>query len=33
MKDQKVGKIIVNIFWEEIVPGKTNGLNDMPYET
>ena len=33
MKNQKVGKIIVNIFWEEIVPGKTNGLNDMPYET
>jgi Ca2+-binding EF-hand superfamily protein len=33
MKNQKVGKIIVNIFWEEIVAGKTNGLNDMPYET
>jgi len=32
MKNQNVGKIIVNIFWEEIVPGKNTGLNDMPYE-
>ena len=33
MKNQNVGKIIVNIFWEEIVPGRNTGLNDMPYET
>jgi len=33
MKNQKVGILVVNIFWEEINAGGNTGLNDMPYET
>ena len=33
MNNQRVGILVVNIFWEEINAGGNTGLNDMPYET
>ena len=32
MNNQRVGILVVNIFWEEINAGGNTGLNDMPYE-
>ena len=33
MDNQKVGLLVINIFWEEINIGGSTGLKEMPYES
>ena len=33
MKNQKVGSLLVNIFWEEVLSKADNNDNNLPYET